>query len=125
MPCADLRSWALVALAVAQDAAHTAQRSMRDVRSSGFSARREQRAQKRSDTAPKTRFVFGSTDRTRTDSYHTPPTRNNSTTKQALGEAARVRGHELAQRLDVNFTLGQRVKLRRSEPTNAALEFRA
>ena len=45
--------------------------------------------------------------------------------KQALGEAARVRGHELAQRLDVNFTLGQRVKLRRSEPINAALEFRA
>ena len=73
----------------------------------------------------KNRFLFGSTDRTRTDSYHTPPTRNNSTTKQALGEAARVRGHELAQRLDVNFTLGQRVKLRRSEPINAALEFRA
>ena len=121
MPCADLRSWALVALAVAQDAAHTAQRSMRDVRSSGFSARREQRAQKRSDTAPKTRFVFGSTDRTRTDSYHTPPTRGNSTTKQALGEAASVWRDVPAQRLDKNFTLGQRVQLRLAEPADAPL----
>ena len=88
-------------------------------------ARTRQNRSGRQDPHDETRFVFGSTDRTRTDSYHTPPTRNNSTTKQALGEAARVRGHELAQRLDVNFTLGQRVKLRRSEPINAALEFRA
>ena len=47
------------------------------------------------------------------------------TTKQALREAARIRCDVLAQRLDVNFTLGQRVKLRLAEPINAALEFRA
>ena len=47
------------------------------------------------------------------------------TTKEALGEAASIRGDIPAQRLDKNFTLGQRVKLRRSEPINAALEFRA
>ena len=90
MPCADLRSWALVALAVAQDAAHTAQRSMRDVRSSGFSARREQRAQKRSDTAPKTRFDF------RLDGLHANGLVSYAfdgkvTTNKSLGEAARVR----------------------------------
>ena len=47
------------------------------------------------------------------------------TTKQALGEAATVRCDVRPQRLDVNFTLGQRVKLRLSESINAALEFRA
>ena len=47
------------------------------------------------------------------------------TTKQALGEAASVWRDVPAQRLDKNFTLGQRVKLRLSEPINAALVFRA
>ena len=73
----------------------------------------------------KNRFVIGWADRTRTDSYHTPPTRNDSTTKQALGEAGGVRRDVTAQRLDKNFTLGQRVKLRLAEPINAALESRA
>ena len=47
------------------------------------------------------------------------------TTKQALREAARVRCDELPQCFYKFFTLGQRVKLRLSEPINAALEFRA
>ena len=41
--------------------------------------------------------------------------------KQYLGEAAHVRCDKLAQRLDKNFTLGQRVKLRRAEPIDALL----
>ena len=49
----------------------------------------------------------------------------NLTTKQALREAAQVRGDVRPERFDVNFTLGQRVKLRLAEPLNAALEFRA
>ena len=44
------------------------------------------------------------------------------TTKQALGEAARVRRDpDRAQRLDENFTLWQRVKLRLAEPVDALL----
>ena len=70
----------------------------------------------------KNRFVFGWADRTRTDSYHTPPTRNNSTTKQALGEAARVRRDaDRAERFHEFFALGQRVKLRRAEAVDAFL----
>ena len=42
--------------------------------------------------------------------------------KQALGEAARVRRDpDRAQRLDENFTLWQRVKLRLAEPVDALL----
>ena len=56
------------------------------------------------------------------NSYHTPSTQNNSTTKQALGEAARVRRDpDRAQRLDENFTLWQRVKMRLAEPVDALL----
>ena len=47
------------------------------------------------------------------------------TTKQALREARGVRRDVRAQSFHMNFTLGQRVKLRLSEPINAALEFRA
>ena len=43
------------------------------------------------------------------------------TTKQALREAARIRCDVLAERLDVNFTLGQRVKLRLAKPADALL----
>ena len=107
--------------AAAQDAAHTAQRSMRDVRSGAFRARREQRARKGWDMAIKTRFV-GSTDSMRTDSYHTPSTQNNSTTNKFLGETARVRRDvRRAERFDENLTLGQRVKLRLAEPVDALL----
>ena len=43
------------------------------------------------------------------------------TTKQVLGEAATVWCDVRPQRLDVNFTLGQRVKLRLAEPIDALL----
>ena len=41
--------------------------------------------------------------------------------KQTLGEARGVRCDKLAQRLDKNFTLWQRVKLRLAEPVDAFL----
>ena len=92
-----------------------------------INARRERKAKRGRGACTQAQigFCFGSTDCMRTDSYHTPPTRNNSTTNKPLGEAASVRRDVTAQCLDKNFTLGQRVKLRRSEPINAALEFRA
>ena len=45
--------------------------------------------------------------------------------KQALREAARVRRDVSRATFQEYFPLGQRVKLRLSEPINAALEFRA
>ena len=92
-----------------------------------FNVRRERKAHAAGRGLPQAQigFCFGVDGFTRTDSYHTPPTRNDSTTKQALGEAGGVRRDVTAQRLDKNFTLGQRVKLRLAEPINAALESRA
>ena len=72
----------------------------------------------------KNRFAFGSTDM-HANGLVSYAFDAKITTKQALGEAATVRCDVRPQRLDVNFTLGQRVKLRLSESINAALEFRA
>ena len=88
-----------------------------------FNVRREHKALPRRRGLPKSGFCF------RVDGLHANGlvsyASDRITTKQALREARGVRRDVLAQRLDKNFTLGQRVKLRLSEPSNAALEFRA